>query len=84
MKQQLKRMSVCPDPTAEKQNNVKTHSVKPLKWLYFSEEDKLALILYIGNEWSNSEKGFGTESEPEDGSWVWLCTGLVGRGMFVR
>lgn len=30
-----------------------------LKWLYFSEEDKLALILYIGNEWSNSEKGFG-------------------------
>lgn len=35
-------------------------------------------MLYIGNWWSNSEKGFGTESEPEDWSWVWLCTGVSG------
>ncbi len=35
-------------------------------------------MLCIDNEWSNSEKGLGTESEPEDRSWVWLCTGVSG------
>lgn len=38
----------------------------------------IRLILYKGKERSNSEKRFGTKSEPEDWSWLWLCTGVCG------